>query len=66
MVQDMGTNMEKNLDKVVIRCAQNKWRRPELQRLAIAATANCQGSDKTVEGGNEGSGGGKGDCGVIS
>lgn len=42
-----------------------EWLRPELRKLPIAATASCDGT-KTVESGNEGDGGGKGDCGVIS
>jgi hypothetical protein len=47
---------------------QLEWRQPELLRLPIAATANCNSGqpEKTVVSGNEGTGGGKGDCGVIS
>ncbi len=45
---------------------RREWRRPELRRLPIAATANCEASGKPVVEGNEGDGAGKGDCGVIS
>jgi hypothetical protein len=45
---------------------QKAWRQPELRKLAISATASCQPGGKTVVSGNEGGGGGKGDCGDIS
>ena len=38
---------------------RKKWRRPELRKLPIAATAGVKA------GGNEGTGGGKGDAGGV-
>ena len=52
----------KNVTEITRDSTQREWRRPELRRLPIAATAN----GKPFSNGNEGSGGGKGDSSTIS
>lgn len=54
------TEMKKQLPETARQSARKEWRRPELKKLPIAATA---GSDPPKEVGNEGGGEGKGDSG---
>ena len=53
----------KNITETAHRSNRRDWRRPELQRLAIAATSNAP--DKGLDG-DEGHGQGKGDAATIS